>query len=823
MTAIKPPSGRVPTIGAMAARLLDPAELITRCDAAALEGLGVDAPSSGPVVGQSRAAAAIEFGVAMAQPGHHLFVMGPPGSGRRALVRHVIGAHVSSDGLQRSDWVYVNNFAQPHKPLALQLPAGRGAALRDDMQALVRDLRTMIRTMFESEEYATELERIEQDTKERAEQAFVEVSREAQRRGLAMVRTPMGFTVTPQKDGEVMPPQVFESLPEAERAELQKAMSEVQEQLVRALRASMRLRKDHADRVRELNRSMTRMATDHAVEEIRAGYADLPRVTGYLDAVCADVVEHADDFRAGDDDGGQTTEPHADLARYEVNLLLDAAASDGAPIVEADLPSYQNLVGRVDHFARFGMLVTDFRLVKGGLLHRANGGYLLIDAVKLLIQPFAWPTIKRALLRGEIRIESMAELVGVISTVQLEPEPIPLDVKVVLVGSREICSLLQAYDEEFDQLFRVVADLDDDMPRAQATVLELAQALAAQSRERRLLAPTTQALARVIDHGARLAEDSRRITAEVRRLLDVLHEADHLARASKHGRIEADDVGAALAARRARAARASERLQDAMQRDILMIATTGERVGQVNALSVYEAAGERFGAVVRITATTRLGQGEVIDVQRETRLGGPLHAKGVMILASFLASRYSRQHPHSLLGCLVFEQTYGLVEGDSASLAELVALLSSIADLPLRQGWAMTGSVNQFGDVQAIGGVNEKVEGFFELCAARGLDGTQGVIVPQANVTHLMLRDDVVAAVAAGRFALRAVTTVDDALELLTGLPAGDPARPREDTVNGRIARRLRAYAMTRQGLPRALRRPTVRSDTRVVRDDTES
>lgn len=806
----------------MATRTLAAHELTTRCDPASLglpeSGDVFAAVLPGQIVGQARATAAIEFGIGMARPGHHLFVMGPAGTGRRTLVRQAIAHQVAADGVHRSDWVYVNNFEQPHKPLALELPAGRGAQLRADLQALVRDLRTMIPGMFDSEEYATELERINTDFKERAEQAFNEVVREAQQRGLALVRTPVGFTVTPQKDGEVMPPQVFEALPEAERETLQKAMSEVQDQLLRVLRSSMRLRKEHADRVRELNRSMTRLAVDHTIDELRARYADLPAVARYLDAVSADVIEHAEDFRTRDDEAANADgESTGGLARYEVNLVLDAAASNGAPIVEADLPSHQNLVGRVDHVARFGMLVTDFRMIKGGLLHRANGGYLMIDALKLLTQPFAWATLKRALLRGEIRIESMAELVGVISTVQLEPAPIPLKLKVVLVGERSLCALLQAYDEEFDQLFKVVADVDSDMPRNVANERALAQSVAAQMQLAGLLAPSAPALARAIDHGARRADDSTRLSAQVRLLLDLMHEADHLARGSRQSRIEAADVQAAIVARRARSARVDERLREATLRDILMITTQGRRTGQINALSVYEIAGERFGMPMRITATTRLGHGQVIDVQRESSLSGPLQAKGVMILASFLAARYSRREPHSIVASLVFEQTYGVVEGDSASLAELVALLSSIADVPVLQGLAVTGSVNQLGDVQAIGGINEKIEGFFDLCATRGLDGRQGVVLPQANVTHLMLRDDVVDAVAAGRFSLHAVSTVDDALAVLTGLPAGEPDRPRDDTVNGRIARRLRTYAQIRRGESIGLRRRVVRGVRRQV------
>jgi len=798
----------------MAVQTLTPEQLLTRCDPASLAQPQAPRPA---IVGQPRAVAAVEYAIATPHRGHHLFVAGPPGSGRRALVRHAVQERLRQHGITRSDWVYVNHYAQPHKPLALELPAGRGAALRDGMKSLVRDLRSMIRTIFESEEYATEVERIDAEFKQRAEQSFIEVGREAQRRGLAMVRTPMGFTVAPQKDGEVMPPQVFESLPEKQRAALQKAMAEVQEQLVRALRASMRLRKEHADRVRELGRSMTRVAAEHALEDIRERHADLPKVAAWLDSVLADVVEHAEEFRAPTEEDGnaESSEDHVDLARYEVNLLLDATAADDAALVEADLPTVPNLVGRVDHIARFGMLLTDFRLIKGGLLHRANGGHLLIDAVKLLTQPFAWQTLKRALLRGEIRIEAVAEQLGVISTVQLEPEPIPLKVKVVLVGTREICALLQAYDEEFDELFRVVADLGDDMPRAPDTVRSLAAALAAQAREAALLPPDAPALAACIDHAARLAQDSTRLSARVRRLLDVLHEADHLARRRGAAAIGAPDVAAALAARRERAGRVDERLREAVQRGILMIDTAGERIGQVNGLSVYEVGGEAFGAPIRISATTRLGHGEVIDVQRETHLGGPIHAKGVMILAAYLAARFSRQQPHSLLASLVFEQTYGLVEGDSASLAELAALLSSLGGVPLAQGWALTGSVNQFGQAQAIGGVNEKIEGFFDICAARGLDGTHGVLIPASNVPHLMLREDVVEAVRAGRFAVRSVQHIDEVMECLSGLPAGAPEALREDTVNGRIARRLRDFTRIRRGEPRALRRQVVRVMTK--------
>ncbi len=804
----------------MTARLLNLPELALSCDPASLEfavtpEAAIEAPLA-EIVGQERARAAIEFAVAMRHPGYHLFVMGPPGSGKRSLTRHAIGAHVAHDGIHRFDWVYVNNFERPHQPIALQLAAGHGAKLRADMRALVDELRTTIPAAFESEEYAAELERLNTDFKERAEGGLIEVGDEAQRRGLVMIRTPVGFTFAPQKGAEVMSPQDFEALPQEERTRLQQAMSELQEQLVRVLRASMRLRKEHADRLRTLNRATTKLAVDHVVDETKARYAEMPAVCAHLEAVRTAVIENAEAFRAHED--GDAAAQHGELARYEVNLVVDAGGSDGATIVEADLPTVQNLVGRIDHIAHFGMLVTDFRHIKAGLLHRANGGYLLVDAIKLLTQPFAWSALKRALLRSEIRIESLAEMFSMVSTIQLEPQPIPLDIKVVLVGEREICQLLQAHDPEFEKLFRVVADLGDDLPRESGTQRALACTLASQGRAKALLPPSAQALARLIDHGARRSGDATRLSASVRQLLDVLHEADHLARAVRRDRIDAEDVAGAIVARRERARRVDERLREAMLRDILAISTTGEHVGQVNGLAAYQVGDEIFGVPARITATTRLGDGQVVDIQRETQLGGPVHAKGVLILSSFLAARYSRFQPHSIIGSLVFEQTYGLVEGDSASLAELVALLTSIGDVPVRQCLAMTGSVDQFGNVQAIGAVNEKIEGFFDLCLARGLDGRHGVVIPESNVAQLMLREDVIAEVARGRFAVHAVRTVDDALEVLTGLAAGDAGVTSDDTVNGRIAKRLREYSTIRRGEPRFMRRRGPRA-LRIVTD----
>ena len=796
------------------ARRLAPAELITRCDPLTLAPAVAGAEAADKVqslVGQRRALDAAAFAFAMPHEGYHLFVSGPPGSGKKTLARQAIDQHVARHGVQRSDWVYVNNFDQPHRPIALELAAGRGAVLRADMRALVVELRSTIPAMFDSEEFVAEIERINAEYKERAEHALEGVAQEAQRRGLMMLRTPVGLTFAPTKDGEVLPSAAFEALSPEQREALQRSMSEVQEQLVKVLRTTMRAHKEHADRVRASSRAMTLIVVEHAIGDLLARYADLPRARRYLEAVRDDVVEHADDFRPRPSEvpseSALASVAAEDLGRYEVNLLVDAAGSDCAVVLEADLPSHANLVGRVEHLSRFGTLLTDFRLIKPGLLHRANGGHLLIDAVKLLTQPFAWEALKRALTRREIRIESLGDVMGLLSTVQLEPDPIPLRVKVVLMGDRQVCALLQAFDPEFSRLFRVQADLGDELPRESATQLELARALATRMREAGLLAPSQEALAALIEHGARLAGDAAHIDSNVQRLLDVAFEAEHWAREAARDSVAAGDVSRAIAARRDRAARVHERMREAMLRDLVLISTQGARVGQVNGLSVFAVGDEWFGAPMRITATTRLGNGQVVDVQRESRMSGPVHAKGVLILSSFIAARYSRLRRHSIIANLVFEQTYGIVDGDSASLGELVALLSSIGDTPVNQALAVTGSVNQFGDVQAIGGVNEKIEGFFELCQARGLNG-QGVVLPQANVAHLMLSDAVIDAVREGRFVLHAVAHVDAALEVMTGMPAGDPNRPDAGTANGRVVRRLMELAERSRGdaleVPRA-------------------
>ena len=757
------------------------------------------------LIGQDRAGSAMEFAIGIDREGFNLFVMGPPGSGKHTLVRDFLARRPAGRELP-GDWAYVNSFADPHKPIALALPAGRAAALKDDMEQLVDELRTAIPAIFESDEYRARAGQIEAEFSERHERAFTELGAEAEKEKVALLRTPTGFSFAPVKDGEVISPEDYAGLPDEEKERIARVIKGLQKKLEGVIRDVMRLRKEQRERVKQLNREMTLFAVGTHMTDLKERYAGLERVHAFLDAVQQDVIDNAEDFvRARESQsGGMPQQEAPSFRRYQVNVVVDHRTDGGLPVVIEEHPTYPNLVGRVEHIPQFGTLVTDFNLIKPGALHRANGGYLLLDAHKLFTQPFSWEALKRAISTRQIRIESLGEAYGLMSTVSLAPEPIPLDVKVVLFGDRMVYYLLHAYDPDFPKLFKVAADFEDRIDRTPEHDALFARLVATMARSHELVPFEREAVARVIEHSARLAGDARKLSANIRAIGDLMSEADHWARQAGRARAGAADVEHAIEAQRSRADRLRSVMHEAILRGTVLIDSAGEQIGQVNGLSVLQLGDNAFAAPTRITATTRLGDGRVIDVQREVELGGAIHSKGVLILSAFLAARFSLKRPHSLAASLVFEQTYGLVEGDSASLAELCALLSSLAEAPIRQSLAVTGSVNQLGEVQAIGGVNQKIEGFFDVCNARGLTGTQGVLIPAANADDLMLRADVIAAVRAGRFHVYAITSVDEAIELLTGIAAGVPDAgggfPAQ-TINGRVAARMRDLSALRQRL----------------------
>jgi lon-related putative ATP-dependent protease len=719
----------------------------------------------------------------------------------------------------------VYNFETPHKPRAIALPAGRAPRFKQDMARLVEDLRAGIPAAFESTEYRAKQREIETEFGERQEQAVGAIGERAKQQGIALVRTPAGFGFAPRSGDGVMNPDEYRKLPEAEQSRLENAISALQEELESAIHDMPKWRREAQRKLRELNRQVTRTVVSGLIEEVRSEYQSLAAVMEYLTALQEDVLDHVEVFRQPKD-GEQPTLfgvplPVSEigesfLRRYQVNALVEQRGGERAPIVYDDHPTHDNLVGRIEHLSQMGALVTDFTLIKAGSLHRANGGYLVLDALKVLTQPLAWEALKRALRSREIRIESLGQMLSLISTVSLEPEPIPLDVKLVLVGPRLIYYLLHAYDPEFSELVKVAVDFEEEIGRAPEADLLYARMIAMIARQEKLRPLDRAAVARVIEHGSRSAGDAEKLSVQMRDINDLLRESDYWAGAGSRKVIEAQDVQRALDARVERADRVRDRLQEEILRGRLLIDTAGSRAGQVNGLAVTQLGGFSFGTPHRITARVRLGGGKVVDIEREVELGGAIHSKGVLILSGFIAGRYAANKPLSLAASLVFEQSYGGVEGDSASSAELYVLLSALADAPLKQSLAVTGSVNQHGAVQAIGGVNEKIEGFFDICRSRGLTGDQGVLIPSANVKNLMLRHDVVEAAAAGKFHIYPVDTVDQGIEILTGVPAGERDASGQfpaGTINHRVERRLvefadRARAPGAPAAPKGTRRP---------------
>jgi lon-related putative ATP-dependent protease len=736
------------------------------------------------VLGQSRAAEAMRFGMGIEQEGYNIFALGPASTGKRALVREFFQRQAATESVP-SDWCYVNNFEDRHEPRAIRLPAGKGVEFRDDMDQAIEQVRTALAAAFESEEYQARRQEITEEFRERQSQAFEGLQELAQEKGFTVLRTPAGLVFAPVRDGEVLPPEEVQKLPEEERKGLETKAEDLQEELQKILLQMPIWQRELQERVSGLAREMSGFAVGDLINDLRQKYTDYPQLVEHLNAVQEDVVENAREFLTPEPDPSdpmsalrqamqRVREGPEVLRRYGVNVLVDHSTSEGAPVFYEDNPTYQNLIGRVEHMAQMGALVTDFNLIKPGALHRANGGYLILDARQVLLQPYSWEGLKRVLQSRQIRIESVGQMLSLISTVSLEPEPIPCDVKVALLGDRLLYYMLWQLDPDFADLFKVAADFEEHMDRNSENQLLYAQLIGTLARKEDLRALDRAAVARLIEHSARMVGDAEKLSTQMRDITDLLREADYWAGQAENGVITAADVQQAIDAQIRRADRLREQLQEQILRGTVLIDTESERMGQVNGLSVIGLGNFSFGRPSRITARIRLGKGDVVDIEREVELGGPIHSKGVLILSGFLGARYAAERPLSLSASLVFEQSYGGVEGDSASSAELYALLSAIAQVPIKQSLAVTGSVNQHGQVQAIGGVNEKIEGFFDLCKSRGLTGEQAVLIPASNVKHLMLRQDVVEAADAAQFHIYPVETIDQGIEILTGVPAGE-------------------------------------------------
>ena len=795
---------------------LPPEALYTVCEPASFDFDSTETlPDLDASLIHARAIKAMHMGLDIRHEGYNLFVLGETGSGRHAITRQLLEAE-SRRGDAPADWCYVYNFADADRPDLLRLPCGRGARLRDDMQHFVTELIPAISAVFQSDEYRGRIEAMQEEEKRHEEAEFQALGREAVKLGVALLRTPHGFAFVPLKDDETtLSQEEFSQLPEDRQHELEAHIKTLRERMHKLTNEFPRWRRDLQNLIRQAGSEALRITVTHLIDDLKPNYADLPDVSAYLDAVLQDIIESGEALRDtthNEEDAEVTTYSGTiSVQRYLVNLLVENADNGARPVVYEDHPTLQNLVGRIEHVVHMGTLLSNFTLIRAGALHRANGGFLMLDAVKILSQPYAWEGLKRCLKAGNIRIESLSDLLGLSSTVQIEPEPMPLDLKVILIGERLVYYLLCQYDPEFPALFKINADMESEIERNPANTAAYARLIATLARRDKLRPIAAPAVARIIEHAARLAGDAQRLTAHTQPLDDLMRQADHFAATAGTQRIEREHVEAALEAHRHRNERISSRYRDEILRDQLLVDTAGTHVGQINGLAVIMLGDSTFAHPARITATVRVGDGEVVDIEREVKLGGPIHSKGVLILSAFVASRFGLSMPLSLKASLVFEQSYGGVEGDSASLAELAALLSALSGVPIKQSLAVTGSVNQFGAVQAVGGINEKIEGFFDICAARGLTGEQGVLIPASNTCHLMLRQDVVEAVRNGHFRVWEVSSVDQALELLTGLPAGAPdekGEMPEGSVNFRIATGLQKLARMRREFahPKAVR-----------------
>ena len=788
------------------AKLL-PAQLFNRCDPGEFSfETTAELDGSTGIAGQERALDAIRLGMGIRRDGFNLFALGPSGTGKESTVLQFLKAIAPKES-RPDDWCYVYNFAKPRNPRALRLPPGEACKLSGDMDHLVETLFSVMPTAFSSEEYQAREKEIGESLQEKQSSAIEAIENDAKEHDITLIRTPGGFAFAPVHKGKVIAPDVYMQMKQEARDKIEKETNRLRDSLQSIMTQFPKWQRETADKIKELNREVSAFALKPLMDEIRAKFREIEAVQRYLDEVERDIIENFAQFleKESQEDGGFMMPPsfspagrRRSVTRYRVNVMIDNSQLDGAPVILEDKPASLNLVGDIEHAAQMGTLITDFTLIKPGALHRANGGYLILDARRILLEPFAWEALKKALRTRQIRIESLAQLYSLVSTISLEPEPIPLDVKVVLLGERRLYYLLSTYDPDFNELFKIAADFENDMERNPETHLAYARLVGSIAKRDKLLPFERDAVARIVEHGSRMAGDASRLTTNLQAIRDLAHEAEYHAAQSGRTQVSAADVEAMLDAQRYRASRIQERMRDAMMRGAILIDTSSAEVGQINGLSVYSLGEESFGSPSRITARVRLGKGEVIDIEREVEMGGPIHSKGVMILSGFLGSRYAAEQPLSLSATLVFEQSYGGVEGDSASSTELYALLSAISGIPIRQCLAVTGSVNQHGQVQAIGGVNEKIEGFFDLCSERGLDGRHGVLIPASNVRNLMLRHDIVKAVEAGQFSIWPVTHIDEGIEILTGVPAGEPdasgAWP-AGTVNAKVFERLKAMA----------------------------
>lgn len=737
-------------------------------------------------LGQARAQSALDFAMSMRFEGYNLYALGAPQIGMLEFVRQYLNERAQGEPTP-SDVCYLNNFGDPSSPRACLLPQGVGRRFKADVGQFLGGVRTALPAALGSEEFQKQSQELARQFQQKQMTDATELQKEAEQLGLTMLPTPNGFAFAPVRNGKVIDQDTFMALDESERQTIGASIERMNERLIERLREYPRFQETLSRQQRELASETANRVLSGLASRLRSRYQTYPEAIRHVVEMQEHLLQNVDRILLLEQGlAGQLQVPAAAAGaaadqffrQYEVNLIIDHAESSGAPVVYESNPSLDNLVGKIEHRFEYGTPLTDFSMIRAGALHRANGGYLIVDLERVLQKPFAWEALKRTLSDRQVRVESVSQLLNMAYSVSMDPAPVPLSMKVVLLGNRELYHLLRYHDSDFDALFKIVADFDDYIPWDDDHQPAYAAMLARLVRDSGLRHLTANAVADTLEHAARLVEDRRRLTARVKDLEDILREADQLAAREETAEIHARHIDQVIRNRAYRVDRIRELVHENITRGVTVVDTAGMKVGQINGLSVVQVGTLVFGQPARITATARIGRGELIDIEREARLGGNIHTKAVMIVSNFIGARFAREQPLSLHASLVFEQSYGGIEGDSASIAEVCALISAIIDEPLRQDIAVTGSMDQHGTTQAIGGVNQKIEGFFDVCNVQGLSGSQGVLIPRSNLDNLMLRQDVVDAVAAGRFHIYDMANVDDAMTVLFGTPGGAPADP---------------------------------------------
>jgi len=745
-------------------------------------GLGCDTTESilplDGIIGQERASRALQFGLHIGSDGFNMYVSGPPGIGKMTAVKTYL-EQTAEEKESPGDWVYVNDFNDPYRPKAIELPQGKGSELRSDIKTLIQNIRRDIPQAFDSEEYNVKSEEIIRGLQKQREELLETLNVRAMEAGFTLQPSPYGVLVVPVQDGKPMSETDFQSLPDEEREKIKSKREELQDELNDAMKHMRTMEKQYQAQLKQLDQLVALYVVGGSIKELLEKYAKYPDVTDYLNAMQEDILENINDFRApGEAQQAQMGQQapwveELKFRKYEVNLLVDNSKK-GAPVVVELNPNYSNLFGRIEKETQYGALYTDHTMIKAGSIHKANGGFLVLPAEDVLRNLLTWESLKRALESSEIEIEEVGERLGYMATKSLKPSPIKLDVKVVLVGKPYIYYILHAYDEDFPELFKVKADFDTTMENSEENIQAFTSFICKICRNEELKHLEASAISRALAYGTRLADDQERLSTNFGAIADLIREAHHWASENGSEYINADHIEQAIEEKIYRSNLIQEKISEMITRGSILIDTEGKAVGQVNGLAVLGLGDLLFGKPSRITATVSPGREGIVDIEREVQMGGAIHSKGVLILNGYLRKRFAQDQPLTLSARLVFEQSYSGVDGDSASSTELYALLSALSGIPIKQGIAVTGSVNQNGEVQAIGGANQKIEGFYDICVAKGLTGDQGVMIPASNVKNLMLRPDVVEAVKKGKFNIWAVSTIEEGIEILTDVPAGE-------------------------------------------------